>query len=78
MAHDRLRRAVDADEDGSTLVNGSKLFVDAGCILLYSQKFFFKYYNESYDIFNMTDLKYTMFPDCKEKNVTDRYMYELM
>lgn len=75
MVHDRLRRAVGenlkVNPSSSFLINGS-LFVDAGCILVYSKGFFFKYENETYDIFNMTGLEYTIKPECTEKNTTDR------
>ena len=70
MAHDRLRRAVDENADSLGLINGS-LFIDAGCILIYSKGFVFKYKNESYDIFNKTGLEYAVTSECKE-NTTHR------
>lgn len=70
MAHDRLRRALDVNADSLGLINGS-LFIDAGCILIYSKGFVFKHKNVSYDIFNKTGLGYTVTSECKE-NTTHR------
>ena len=70
MAHDRLRRALDENADSLGLINGS-LFIDAGCILIYSKGFVFQHKNASYDIFNRTGLEYTFTSECKE-NTTHR------
>lgn len=76
MAHDRLRRdvrenAFDNHSSSSSTVNGS-VFVDAQCILLYTEGVVFTYNKNTYDIFNMTGLTYSFRRDCRDKAFKDR------
>ena len=75
MAHDRLRRdlsenAFDDQSNSVSIVNGS-LFVDAGCILLYTEGVVFTYKEHKYDLFNKTRLNFTR--DCSDRAFKDRY-----
>ena len=77
MAHDRLRRDVtqNAFDDrnilSSSTVNGS-VFVDAQCILLYTEGVVFTYNEKKYNIFNMTGLAYSFSGECRDKAFEDR------
>ncbi|XP_029208332.2 V-type proton ATPase subunit S1-like [Acropora millepora] len=76
MAHDRLRRDVtqNAFDDrnilSSSTVNGS-VFVDAQCILLYTEGVVFTYNEKKYNIFNMTGLAYSFSGECRDKAFED-------
>ena len=78
MAHDRLRRDArqNAFDDrnissSSSTVNGS-VFVDAQCILLYTEGVVFTYNEKKYNIFNMTGLAYSFSGECRDKTFEDR------